>query len=181
MGILKKYFCITLLIIASLATSIQPSSANNEYSDDEIKAAFIYRILYFIEWPDKTIEKSKYINVCTVSDTPLTALKETLEKQSVNGRELRLIDIAKEQISADSCRMIFLPESENASFEQIISKTEKLPILTIGDIPKFAKYGGMIGFTKINDTIKLEINSQALLSSGFKIDPNLLEVALNVY
>ena len=53
-------------------------------------------------------------------------------------------------------------------------------ILTLGDFPGFVELGGMIGFTKRGNNIRLEINLDAAHKAGITISAKLAEVAVNI-
>jgi hypothetical protein len=179
MAILKRV-AFFLLIIFYVAASTQTANAV-DYSDSEIKAVFLYRLLYFIEWPaDKNLQ-GRSINICVIGDNIFKDSKENLEKKYYDNKPIRLIEINNQSILTNGCRIIFISDSEKSDFSHMLETIKTKGILAVSDIPKFAKNNGMIGFTSFNSSIKLEINLKILSESNFKIDPNLLEAALHVY
>jgi hypothetical protein len=177
MSLLKKIIntiCIALLfnfhILAHAA----------EYKDNEIKAAFLYRLLYFIEWP-KADDKSQFINICILGKNPFKDIQGDLEKKSVNKKQLRLISIDNQTVLSSNCKILFISDSEKSDYKDVLNLIKSHPILSVSDMVKFSKNKGMIGLEKFNDSIKLEINLEELSEAKFKIDPNLLEAAAHVY
>jgi hypothetical protein len=181
MALLKKIIQIALclIIIVSAITATNKIYAA-DYQDNEVKAAFIYRLLYFIEWPAGS-DQSQHINICILGDNPFKNIQSDFEKKSVSNKPIRLISINKKSILTSHCKILFISDSEKSDYKEILTTIKSLPILSVSDIIKFAKNDGMIGLTNFNNSIKLEINLKKLSESQFKIDPNLLEAAIHVY
>ncbi len=172
--------CEFVAILLCLNLFCPSQTYATEYQDDEVKAAFIYRLSYFIEWPVKD-EQSKYVNICILGENPFKNIQSDFEKKSVGNKPIRLIEVNTKSILTSQCKIIFISDSEKSDYKEILTIIKSLPILSVSDIIKFAKNDGMIGLTNFNNSIKLEINLKKLSESQFKIDPNLLEAAIHVY
>ena len=160
---------------------MSPTYASHMFEDVRIKAAFLYQLPNFIELPEKKIRVGKQlIHVCVVGDNPFNMIMDVLEKE-IQGKNHFTFLQKEPSSSLIGCHIVFIGKSEKAIFQQILDDIKDQPILTVSAIGKFAKYGGMVGFTEFDGNIRLEINTSALAHAKFKVDQHLLEVALHVY
>lgn len=166
--------------IAIFFLFVFPVTASASYDDAKVKAAFIYRLLYFIEWPGSEQTTATPINICVVGHNPFIQVQSELEQRKFENRPLTIIEKQRKAPLSD-CQVVYVSDSEKANFLHILQGLKTKPILTISDINQFARYGGMVGFTSYNNTLRLEINTKALAAAKFEIDQHLLEVALHVY
>ncbi len=169
---------IKILSVLLCLISAQTSHATN-YKDTDIKAALLYKILFFVDF--KTSQTSENLNICVLDDEVFLPFQKNLESREVEGKKIKIIKTSEEKIKTGNCNILFLSQNYKANFKKIIAPYQSQPLLVVSDIQQFAKNGGMIGLTNFNSTIQIEINLKALEKANFKIDPNLLEVALHVY
>lgn len=172
-----KYIAITFIALCAI---LLPAPTTAEaYDDVKVKAAFIYRLLHFVEQPASIAAKDP-ITLCILGRNPFSQVQQELVKHKLGNRVITLVEKHKNDIVSD-CQVLYISDSEKASFSETITPLQTHPVLTISDINQFARYGGMIGFTEYNHNLRLEINTKALAQAQFQIDPHLLEVALHVY
>ncbi len=107
-----------------------------------------------------------------------------MDPQSVRGRPIQFtacgdaaqcIDRIKKD--AEHCHVLFISDSAQKEFAQILSVLKTLPILTIGDAPGFAELGGIINLIQIGDQLRFEINTAAAARCGLTISSQLLKLA----
>lgn len=163
-----------LLLLLLLPTT----SLATPYDDANVKAAFIHRLLYFIEQPHSgPLSEHAGLTLCIWGNNPTSHVKTALEQHN------HIITVVQKQADepVTGCNVLYITNSETSNFTKKTQSLHTASILTISDINQFAKYGGMIGFTEYNNRLRLEINTKALAAAQFAIDPHLLEVALHVY
>lgn len=75
------------------------------------------------------------------------------------------------------CHVVFASKSEAAHVPAIIAAFAGKPVLTVGDMPDFARRGGIINFHLEGAKVRFEINRWAAQRSGFKLSSQLLGLA----
>ena len=75
------------------------------------------------------------------------------------------------------CHIIYISESRGSDYKKIIKNINNSSVLTVSDIVDFASSGGMIGFVRVKNKIKFEINIEKSIQSNIKYRSQLLEVA----
>lgn len=173
-----KHACSFVFMLTLLLAPVR--STAETFRDNEIIAAYLYHLLYFVEWSDQA-PSADTINICILGENPFKELAANLEVKKLENKRVTFLPISFDTLASQSCRILFISDSEAANFPHMLEQLPKQHVLLVSNIKLFAKYGGMIGLSRYNNAIKLEINLKSLSNAQLKIDPNLLEVALNVY
>jgi hypothetical protein len=187
-----------------LASADSQSSKTAQEIEYEVKAAFIYNFMKFIEWPEDSTNQQNSQQVMAIGilgNNPFgDAFIPILDKE-VHGRKINLVEIpsyqtfydrrsdkanafaayrAQYQSLIETCDVLFLCLSEKNHVTELTELTPGRGILTISDIPGFAKHTGIIGFIKDNNKIRFEINLDIAQREEFKIRSQLLALAKEV-
>lgn len=190
------------------AANMQSPQKTAEEIEYEVKAAFIYNFMKFIEWPAEKTESQKASQspenrmiIGILGDNPFgTAFAPILDKE-VHGQKIHLVEIpgyerfcetSREDDPLSSyaaayaniiqpCNVLFICESEKKHAAALLNLTAGHHILTVSDLSGFAKKGGIIGFVKDNNKIRFEINQAAAQKENIKIRSQLLTLAKEVY
>lgn len=171
--------CAALLALLSCGT-LSHAHANSQNAEYKVKAAFLYNFVKFVRWPDASFGTEQAVNICILGQDPFGDSIAFIEDKHVGGRALRII---RDLTPTDThfCHLLFISHSEQPQAEALIARLQERPVLSVGDMPGFARQGGIINFTMIQGRVKLEINAAAARKAGLNIDPALLEVAHKVF
>ena len=147
-------------------------------SEYQIKAAFLYNFVKFIEWPASAFKGTHSdLYLCVLGDDPFgTALDRTISGKIVNGRTLAVKRSGRLQDLKD-CHLMFLSSSERDRLTKILDVLAGSSVLTVGDTDQFALLGGMINLYVEESKVRFEINPHAAERSGLKISSKLLKLA----
>lgn len=135
-----------------------------------MKLAYIYNIMKFVYWDDENIK------FCISGFNPFGNKLKSITNKKIQNREISLSNSFNIE-DLKECSVIFISKSEKYSFEAILESIEKKEILTISDIEKFAKSGGMVELQTVNEKISILVNLKKVNESNIKISAKLLEVA----
>ena len=173
-------FILLILLFLALACRIHCYAENRANLEYDIKAAFIYKFLDFIEWPDEHNNNSVF-DFCIFGYDPFIdsqehiANRDDIEKK-MNPKLLGSFN-NKEEYDFDFCNILFISSTEKKNVTEILKRIEGHNILTIGDTRGYAKKGVMINFYHDKNKIRFEINIDALKRSQIKISSKLLQLA----
>ena len=167
MDLLKRLLALAL-VFGLLSPLAWPAS--REY---EIKAAFIYNFLRYIEWPST---KNAY-SVGILGEDPFDGGLEQFQHKPLAGKSItvRAVKSAKE---ARGCDVLFISSTEADKLEGTLAALKGAPVLTISDLPSFVDRGGQIGFMAERNRIRFIVNTDALAASELKASSNLLKLAI---
>lgn len=158
-----------------------PASAQGP-SEYQVKAAFLYNFVKFIEWPAGDPEGGPAsLKMCVIGDDPFdNALDAVVRGKSFNGRQFQVRRVA-DILEARSCTVLFISASERARVRPILEGLRGTSILTVGDTPGYAKQGCMIDFLMEDNKVRFEINAGAARTANLRISSKLLSLAKIVW
>ncbi len=144
----------------------------------QVQAAYLYNFLLFVRWPEA--DSAAPVQVCTIGSGTINHALPPIEQRTQRGRPIELKQL-KDPGDALDCELLFINESEEADLQRILAGLGDAPVLTVSDIPQFARRGGMIGFIEQDRRTRLEVDLQRARSAGLSVSSKLLEVAARVF
>ncbi|MBV1869871.1 MAG: YfiR family protein [Gammaproteobacteria bacterium] len=157
-----------------LATSLLPVALRAS-QEDNIKAAYLYQIVHFVEWP-KLSPPSGIFKICVFGKDSIIDKLAPLHMREDDGGHievlfpLKLPDIL-------SCDILYISEKKEDQLPLIFEILKNNPVVTISSIKDFIKQGGIIGFVVLNNTVRLEINLSVAIQAELLLSAKLLEIA----
>jgi len=122
------------LLTSTLAWAETSAQGPSEY---QVKAAFLYNFVKFVEWPAAAIDPQEPITLCVLGKDPFgDALSRAIEGKSVNGHRIATRRIA-EAAKAQSCHVLFVSASESGRAAEIIRAVRSWNVLTVSEIDRF--------------------------------------------
>ena len=158
-------------LLAVLVTSVGSvlTAAQDVPLEYRLKAAFLYNFVKYVEWPEP---RGTSIKICVAGQNPFgTILDDLLRNERVRGARLSTETILE---PAPGCDVIFAPRTSN--FPAYL-RTSNLPILTVGESPRFIELGGIVNFYLEDDKVRFEINRAAADRANLRISSRLLQLA----
>ena len=164
-----QLLCGMMLLLALTPAHAAPS----EY---ELKAAFIYQIARFVEWPGTPVNTGAPLQLCVLGGNPFGPALENIRGKPVGERkmEVSLLDM---NAGTRECAMLFIAAPAEKYLERIIALSRGTGMLTIGDTQGFARRGVMVNFFSQDGKIRFEVNLEATRQGGLKISSKLLSLA----
>ena len=145
----------------------------------QVKAVYLYNFGKFVTWPAGAGSGNSFV-ICVLGHDPFgDSLDRTIAGDSINSQQLvaKRITTARE---ATGCRILFVSDSEAANLKQILIDVQKLPIVTVSDMPGFTAKGGMIQFVLKENRVRFEVNLGPAERAGLTFSSQLLKVAAEV-
>jgi len=166
---------IALLLAAFLsATAILSGQGQGEYS---VKAAFLLNFARYTDWPPSAfVNSTSPLVLCVIGADPFGAALDVIDGKSVRGRPLR---IERHGLGGAlrSCHLAFISDSERPGIDALLKTADAASTLTISDIDRFARRGGIIGLFVEGDRVRFEVNVRAAERARLKLSSNLLKLA----
>jgi hypothetical protein len=170
---LRKIAVVILTLYSSNAVHADVAREN------KIKAAYLYHIINFVQWPGGHSNSRKHMSICLVGDATFQSLLKPLTNNSSSHYDVEIV-VNHSNASVDGCHIVYFANTTVEQTKYLIAQTRNRPILTLGDVPGFARLGGMIGFVNHENNVRLEVNLSSANNAGLSISAKLLEVALNI-
>lgn len=163
------------LVLFLLPGFLFPSALAGSISGEaDIKAAFLFNFIKFVEWPDSTFGSPEDpYQIALVGNDPIEAPLKGVDGKTVSGRRV-VVRKVSDLSSLGRCHILFVGESEKGRVESVIKAVKNWPVLIVADIDGFARRGGTIGFFRENNRIRFEINEESADEAGLKLNAKLL-------
>jgi len=144
----------------------------------QIKAAYLFNFLKFVEFPeDAFADPLAPIVIGVVGDDPFgSSLPQVVVGKTVQGRDL-VIRLYHPGENLRSAHILFISGSERKRIPMILSELHGSSVLTVADTAGFVDEGGMIQFLNENDRIRFAINLDATTRARLKLSSKLLSLA----
>ena len=153
----------------------QANAEQVSYTDANIKAVYILKIIDFVKWGDgRSIDE-----ICVGGDDLVGSSLAQVQRASKDYQDLK-IQRKTGDTNLSGCDVVFISDSAESSLGKILYSLKGLPVLTVGDVRNFAERGGMVGFVASNKKIKLEVNTKAADEADVKVSSKLLGIAHKV-
>jgi YfiR/HmsC-like len=165
-----------LTLVAALGfEQARGDSVTPEY---QVKAAFLYKFATYIHWPEATETTPAPFVVGILGKDPFgSSLGTVVRGQNVHGKAIVIRKLARAE-EALHCDVLFVSSSERERLPQILGALGSAPVLTVGDMDRFAERGGMINLITTEDNhIRFDINKAAIDRAGLKAPSQLLRLA----
>jgi hypothetical protein len=171
----RSELTICLLIFLFFCAPVLAQEPLPEY---QVKAAYLFNFLKFVEWPEDKFPDPLAPSVIGISgDDPFgNALRQIIIGKTAQGRDI----VIHKYHSGEEIRrahILFISPSEKKGLPQILSSLRGSSALTVADTHGFIEAGGMIQFQSENDRIRFAINVDATSRAKLKISFKLLSLA----
>jgi hypothetical protein len=159
-----------------------PVHAQSFSTEVRVKAALLYNFAQFVEWPDRVfVSATDPLVFAIVGRDPFDGhLQRLLDGKSVNGHPIKIVAISQADqadLSGVHAHLLFLARSEDRGASRLVQQIRTSPILTVSEIPSFARLGGMIEVFEEDGSVRFEINRMSAEEAGLKLSSRLLALA----
>lgn len=154
------------------------SSEGAGSSETDLKSAFLYRFVPYVDWPpSSTVAVENRLTFCVLGDDLLAAsLERTVRGKSELGRPLAVRRLRSPH-EAPGCAVLFIGLDGSLDLAAVLSVVRARPILTVGEDGDFTKLGGIVRFYPEANKLRFEINPDAAEAAGLRLGSRLLSLA----
>jgi len=163
---------LALLISGSLfAPARLAAAAPTEY---EVKAAFLYNFAKYVQWPPSP--RRTFVIGVLGHDPFGPRLEEVMSGQSVQKKAIAIRRFARIE-DVEGADILFVCASERYHLTVVLTALQRIPVLTVADMDRFAELGGMINLFTEENRVRFEMNPDAMRRSGLKAGSQLYRLA----
>ncbi len=157
---------------------IRPVRADDSSREYQIKAAFIYNFIQFVEWPADAFQSDNTpITIGVLGTNPFgDALERAVGGKTIGGRSLRVVYFARVE-DLGVCQILFVNASDPALLQATHDRIKDKSVLSIGECDQFPWSGGVIRFYDDDNKVRFEVNLEAAELARLKISSKLLRLA----
>jgi hypothetical protein len=176
---------IGLLTIALAIAAASPRSVAGQArraGEYELKAAFIYNLIRFVDWPEDVFPSaSDSIRLVIIGhDRGNGAVDRLLAGKTVDHRSIVVVHSAS-GVLAPAGNIVFVAASEEQRLARVLAPYCHAPVLTVSDIVNFAGRGGVIGLVTEDRAVRFAINRTAAEEARLRISAQVFHLAVPLF
>ncbi len=166
----STYILILIFVFGAFAGKAQ------QFTEYEVKAAYIFNFTKFIDWPEASFDNSAspYVLGIYGNDPFGDIIKKIIGNRQSNRRKW-VVKYYNRPEQIKKCHVLFITDVKNSEVNQLLESIKDKPILSVGDeVNQFCEQGGIINFTQKNSSKRFEINNKEAKKAGLSISSKLL-------
>jgi hypothetical protein len=172
-------FLRAVLLLAGLILPLRLDSAQSpRVAEYEIKAAFLYKLIRFTEWPaaEPKMTGETFVIGVLGADPFGSILDQMLEEELIDQKKVVAKRFTRVEDATDS-HIVFIGSSTPPDLPRILKTLESHSVLSVSDIDNFARRGGIIALKNESNRIIFEINIDAAKRAKLTLSSQLLGLA----
>jgi hypothetical protein len=162
------------------AAAVRPA-AQQIATADEVKAAFVFNFVKFVEWPAEVLPAGGSLLLGVMgSDGIEESLRSYARGKTVNGRELTIRRVTGGD-DLSRLHLLFVGVAEQGRVTDVIKRVDGKSVLTVSDCERFCQAGGVIALSMDQNRVRFDVNLDAAERSRLKMSSKLLALARSVH
>lgn len=159
---------------------IAPTLRAQDVTEPALKAAFVYNMAKFIEWPPEVLPDAAVFTVCVLNDRQFgEEFERTVSDRLFGGHRIAVRRVAPDGLFR-SCHVLYASGITAAQVMAIDAALAGAPVLTIGDTDHFVQDGGIARLFLQNGRLRFEVNLRVARRNRLQINARLLALAARV-
>ncbi|MCF6434635.1 YfiR family protein [Pseudoalteromonas sp. MMG022] len=163
--------CLCLLLFLSMF-----QTHGQSLSENELKAAFLYRFSQFSKWPPPPPNALRF---CVVGNHELfKAVSALLHTQNLQQTSTAIEIPNHDQVT--QCDVLFLSQQNRQQTKFWLSQIDQSPVLIVADTSEGFRQGAMIGIIADANNLSFRVNLTGAKRRGLSFSAHLLKLASEV-
>ncbi|WP_171013469.1 YfiR family protein [Chitinivorax sp. B] len=170
-----------LLLMLVCATGPSAMALNEPDLEHQIKAAYLYKFLGYVEWPSTAFAQLGAPVIIGVigADAVATELGRLKSGRLVNNRAIEVKQLRTDD-SIAGVHVLYIAQQEASNLKRLLSAIQAQPVLTITDSAGGLDFGSVINFVPVDNRVRFEVSVVHAERSGLKVSARLLAVAQRI-
>src|SRR3984957_9874607 len=176
----RRRTALTLLAaVWAMSLAVRAAGAAESYSEDAVKAAFLYRFTGYVDWPPQAAADPQFTIAVLDAGGVATELERLLQNRQIQNRPAQVRPI-KNLRELDGAQMLYIGGSHRDDLHRLISSVAGRPVLVVTSQEGGLDAGSSVNFLLIDPRGRFEISLDAAQGSGLRVASELLAVAIRV-
>jgi hypothetical protein len=171
-----------LLLALSCLTAFGAQSGAEEVNlERNVKAAFLYKFLGYVDFPDSATAAAGEPLVIGVlgADAVADELRRVATGRSMNGRAVVVRKLRPNEVFG-KIHLLFVGDAEAADVEKALAAVRQTPVLTVTEATRNPRQDSVINFRVVDERVRFEVSLDAAEKNNLKLSSRLLAVAYKV-
>lgn len=144
-----------------------------------IKAAYLFQLLGYVDWPDETFPAADSpIKVGVYGESPITSVLSVIAKtKQAKGRRILLIPVQTPEDVA-SCQLLFVSSDAMAAVKSgDIEISPTAAMLVVGEDREFFAHGAVVNLVLVENKVRLQLSLAAARVRQLRVSSKLSNIA----
>lgn len=143
----------------------------------EVKAAVVFNLLTFIQWPKEEQPAGRSLYLCTFEESGIERELSRHSGKPVHGLPLVVRRIAGSAEEIEQCQAVFVESANPSALARAAATARGRPLLVVGEGAWALERGAMIGVSLVSGRVALDVDIAALRRSHLAASSKLLRLA----
>ena len=164
------------LLAAAALLPAAGSAQDQAARADQIKAAYLFNFVKFVEWPAGALDEA--IEICFAGAPGVhNSLQRAAGDKRIGPRRVSVRALAHGE-TAGSCAVVYFAEDAVSDGQLLLQARGRA--LTVSDAANFTRNGGAIQLFTEENRLRFVVNVENARRAGLRVSSNLLKLASNV-
>jgi hypothetical protein len=166
----------SLLALSSLANR---AHAADSYSEDSVKAAYLYRFSGYVAWPQDAAPDAPFVIDVLGSPGVARELRRLSPRHFANQRVTQIREVSGTR-DLGRAQIVYVAAGHSNFLRSLTPSPNLAPMLLVSDEEDGLNAGSVVNFLTIDRNVRFEVSLTAADRWGLKISSDLLGVAIRV-
>jgi hypothetical protein len=176
---LRVWSSAALAVLLSSAPAARVHAADEQYSEDAVKAAYLYRFAGYVEWPEESVAGHPFTIATFNAPGIARQLRRLLPGHPIHGRVAQVREVTRAQDVGDA-QVLYVGSGHSEFLGMLATGADRAVLLVTGD-ERGLDMGSVLNFVTVDKRVRFEISLTAAERAGLKISSELLSVAIRVH
>jgi hypothetical protein len=167
-------------ILSAVIGAIPSAVAAESYSEDAVKAAYLYRFAGYIDWPADALADTPFTIAVVGAPGVVGELQRLLPAHPINKGIAQVRQISRVQ-DVGPAQILYVASGHAEFLRSLKSSGARRSILLVTDEEGGLDSGSVLNFLTIDRRVRFEISVSAAERSQLKISSDLLSVAVRIH
>lgn len=172
-----SYAALAVLLTAALMPRAR--AADEQYSEEAVKAAYLYRVAGYVEWPEESAASRPFLIAIFDAPAIAQALRRLLPGHPVQGRIAQVREVSRAQDLGDA-QVVYVGPGHSDFLSALAARGNRAVLLVTAE-EQGLDLGSVLNFVTVDKRVRFEISLTAAERAGLKISSELLSVAIRVH
>ena len=170
-----------MLVAAALLCAGMADAQSLVASEDEVKAAFIYRFGSFVEWPPTAVTTAARPFVIAVAGADAIAghLADITAQRTIDGRPVVVRRVSRGD-GFDAPDILFVGRDARRFLPSLVESLAGGATLVVSEFEDGIEHGSMIDLVVVDERVRFDVAPAVAEARGLKVSSRVLAIARRV-
>ena len=153
------------------------ASAAQTANAPALKAAFLYNVVKFTEWPADAVAPNAPLTLCVVDDSAVAeALAQATKGQQIDGHPI-VVARPKADGALRTCSLLYAGRMDEKRAVEMLDAVRGAPVFAVSDLKSFALLGGTAQLYVEDGRMRFAVNLASAQRGKLRLSAQLLSLA----